>query len=174
MYHPSGVAWVIIIVIVLGLLTGVVVWARVAHNRRRSASLTVRLSDDLAAPPAGRARQPITHINLRVTNGGDQPIVIDGVGYRRVGSARLIPVRQFGAPGRNLIEAMAEPLSPPPYRLAAGESRVVTLYAPAICPPQELAALYLHTSTGELAHLPAQDISALTRAFTWQCQPSRR
>lgn len=166
MYHPSTAAWVALVTVVLALLV-VVTWAVTTRRRRPEPSgLTVRLLDDYGAVPPDHT-VAITFLNLRLTNNSDRPEVVDGLGYRRVGQRRLVPIRRFDAPHEPRLDDMVDTLLPPPYRLAPGESLDITLYAPALCPAPELAGLYVHTREGELVWLPEEDLAQLTRACRW-------
>lgn len=162
MYHPSAAAWVGIIVAVIAVLTALIVWRLERHQQRHHSGLQVTLVAPAEAPPVA-----VTFVNLRVRNPGDEAAVIDGLGYRRAGSRRLVPVRRFDAPGLASLAEMADVLAPPPYHLAPGETRDITLYAPALCSPDELSGLYLHVSDGELVWLPHQELERLTGACSW-------
>lgn len=166
MYHPSAAAWVGIIVAVIAVLTALIVWRLERHPQRHHSGLQVTLVAP-AAPSAGQPPATVTFVNLRVRNPGDEAAVIDGLGYRRAGSRRLVPVRRFDAPGLASLAEMADVLAPPPYHLAPGETRDITLYAPALCSPDELSGLYLHVSDGELVWLPHQELERLTGACSW-------
>ncbi len=162
MYHPSAAAWVGIIVAVIAVLTALIVWRLERHQQRHHSGLQVTLVAPAEAPPVA-----VTFVNLRVRNPGDEAAIIDGLGYRRAGSRRLVPVRRFDAPGLASLAEMADVLAPPPYHLAPGETRDITLYAPALCSPDELSGLYLHVSDGELVWLPHQELERLTGACSW-------
>ncbi|NLX35342.1 MAG: hypothetical protein GXY68_01490 [Chloroflexi bacterium] len=170
MDHPTAAAWVGIIVAVIAVLTAIIVWGLARHHHRHHSGLQVSLVEGDAGLWAADAPAEVAFLNLRLHNPGAEPVIVDGLGYRRAGSHRLVPVRRFDAPDLETLDAMADLLVPPPYHLAPGESRDVTLYAPALCGPDELTGLYLHMSDGELVWLPRGELQRLTHACSWVSQ----
>ena len=166
MVHPNAATWLGLIVAVIAGLTALIVWGLARHQQRHHGELQVTLVAP-EAPSAGQPPATVTFVNLRVRNLGSVTAIIDGLGYRRIGSLRLVPVRRFDAPSFASLAEMADLLAPPPYRLAPGETRDITLYAPALCSPEELSGLYLHLSDGELVWLPHKELERLIGACHW-------
>ena len=168
MNHATAALWITLIVGVFALLAVIAAWALAARRRRQSRGLTATLVEQhLGLAAAGESATMVAYLNLRLTNSSDRPVVVDGLGYRRAGSLRPVPMRNLNAPGPGSFEMVGDTLLPPPYRLAPGASQTVTIYAPALCAPGNLTGVYLHTDDGELVWLPSEQVQALIHGCTW-------
>jgi len=70
-------------------------------------------------------------------------------------------------PGPGAFDMVGDTLLPPPYRLAPGASQTITIYAPTLCAPDDLAGIYLHADDGEMVWLPHDQVEALAHSCTW-------
>lgn len=177
MNDVGAALWITVIVTVLVALSGVVAWALARHRRHHTHRLTATLVDQhLGLAAAGESARQVAYLNLHLTNNSSQPLVVDGLGYRSAGSRRPVPIRNLNAPGPGSMGMAGDTLLPPPYRLAPGASQTITIYAPALCTPDDLAGIYFHIDDGELVWLPTEQVQSLTRSCIWASEvaPSAR